>query len=77
MTYDTSAPSFTFTFSNDNKNVTISFEAETWSEALEEFTSFIGAAYGYSIKDQVALKESPFRFNSETWSGPVFNEDML
>lgn len=70
-------PSFSFAYEHGGKHVNISFEAETWTEALEEFTSFIGAAYGYSVKDQVALKESPFRFNSEAWSGPVFNEEML
>ena len=72
-----SMPSFSFSYEHDNKTVHVSFETETWTEALEEFTSFISAAFGYSIKDQVALKESPFRFNSEAWSGPVFNEEML
>jgi len=78
MTYETSSmPSFSFSYEHDNKTVHVSFETEIWTEALEEFTSFISAAYGYSIKDQVALKESPFRLNSEVWSGPIFNEDML
>ena len=75
--YDTTGPSFRFAYSNGNKHINISFEADTWPEALEEFTSLIGAAYGYSIKDQVAIKQSPYRVNSESWTGPVFNEDML
>ena len=69
--------SFTFSYSNGAKNVTVSFEAETWIEALEEFTNFINAAFGYDIKDKVALKENKYGFNSESWSGPVFNEEML
>ena len=77
MTYDTSEPSFSFAYSHGNKHVNISFEAETWPEALEEFVSLITAAYGYSIKEQVAIKESPFRVNAAVWSGPVFNEEML
>jgi len=68
---------FTFSYNNGSKNVTVSFEAKTWPEALEEFTSFIGAAFGYSIKDQVALKDNKYRYNSEIWTGPVFNEEML
>lgn len=77
MTYDTSEPSFRFAYSNGNKHINISFEADTWPEALEEFTTFIGAAYGYSIKEQVAIKEGPFRNSSEAWTGPIFNEEML
>jgi len=76
MEYDTT-PSFSFYYQHGGKTVTVSFETETWHEALEEFTSFISAAFGYSIKDQVALKESPFRLDSEAWSGPIFNEEML
>ncbi len=76
--YDTSSePSFSFAYSHGNKHVNISFEAETWPEALEEFVALINAAYGYSIKDQVAIKESPFRNSSEAWTGPIFNEEML
>ena len=77
MNETNSMPSFSFSYEHGGKQVNISFETETWTEALEEFTSFIGAAFGYSVKDQVALKESPYRFNSETWTGPVFNEEML
>ena len=72
-----SMPSFSFAYSHDNKHVNISFETETWTEALEEFTSFINAAFGYSIKDQVALKQNKYRLDSEVWTGPVFNEEML
>ena len=74
--YDTS-PSFSFSYEHGNKTVHISFETDTWTDALEEFTSFIGAAFGYSIKDQVALKTSEIRLDSEIWTGPVFNEEML
>ena len=74
--YDTS-PSFSFSYEHGGKTVHVSFETETWTEALEEFTSFISAAFGYSIKDQVALKENKYRYNSEIWTGPVFNEEML
>lgn len=73
MNETNSMPSFSFAYSHDNKHVNISFETETWTEALEEFTSFINAAFGYSIKDQVALKANKYRINSETWSGPVFD----
>lgn len=72
-----SMPSFSFAYEHGGKQVNISFETETWTEALEEFTSFINAAFGYSIKDQVALKENKYRIHSEVWSGPVFNEEML
>ena len=68
---------FNLSYDDGVKQVTISFEATTWPEALEEFTSLIGVAYGYSIKDQVAIKHSPYRVSSESWTGPVFNEEML
>lgn len=74
--YDTS-PSFSFSYEHGGKTVHVSFETETWTEALEEFTSFISAAFGYSIKEQVAIKDSPFRNSSEAWTGPIFNEEML
>ena len=72
-----SMPSFSFAYEHGGKTVHVSFETETWTEALEEFTLFINAAFGYSIKDQVALKENKYRFDSEIWTGPVFNEEML
>ena len=68
-----SMPSFSFSYEHGGKQVNISFETETWTEALEEFTSFISASFGYSIKDQVALKANKYRINSEVWSGPVFD----
>ena len=77
MNETNSTPSFSFSYEHDNKTVHVSFETDTWTEALEEFTSFIGASFGYSIKDQVALKENKYRYNSEIWTGPVFNEEML
>jgi len=52
----------------------MSFEADTWPQAVEQFTSFLGAVFGYSIKDQVALKTSKYRL-SDDWSGPVFDGD--
>lgn len=72
-----SMPSFSFSYEHGGKQVNISFETETWTEALEEFTSFINAAFGYSIKDKVAIKQNPFGYTSDVWSGPIFNEEML
>tara|TARA_R110000868_G_scaffold255653_2_gene512230 strand:+ start:481 stop:717 length:237 start_codon:yes stop_codon:yes gene_type:complete len=65
---------FTFSYDNGVKRVTVSFDALTWPEALEEFTSFISASFGYSIKDDVAIKTSNFRLTGD-WSGPVFDGD--
>lgn len=77
MNNETSQPSFSFAYEHGGKTVHVSFETETWTDALEEFTSFIGAAFGYSIKDKVGLKENPFGYTSDVWTGPVFNEEML
>lgn len=77
MNETNSMPSFSFAYEHGGKTVHVFFETETWTEALEEFTSFIGASFGYSIKDKVALKENPFGYTSDVWTGPVFNEEML
>lgn len=68
---------FTFTYTDgESRSFEMSFEADTWPQAVDQFTSFLGAVFGYDIKDQVALKTSKYRL-SDDWSGPVFNEDML
>ena len=67
---------FTFQYSSgEAKSVSVSFEADTWTEALEEFISFMGAAYGYSIRDKIAVDMSPYAVNSDSWTGPVFNPE--
>ena len=73
---------FTFNYSSASgeKAITASFEAATWPEALEEFVSFMGAAYGYDIRDSIGIKTAPWKAYvlDDTWSGPVFNpEDCL
>ena len=66
---------FTFTYTDgDSRSFEMSFEADTWPQAVEQFTSFLGAVFGYSIKDQVALKTSKYRL-SDDWSGPVFKDE--
>ena len=73
--------SFTFNYSScGDKNLQVSFEAATWPEALEEFVSCMGAAYGYDIRDSIGIKTAPWKAYvlEDTWSGPVFNpEDCL
>ncbi len=68
---------FSLSFTDDNKTISFNFSAATWPEALEEFTSLISAAYGYSIKDQVAIKKRPFLNSSNEWTGPVFDEEAF
>ena len=68
---------FSFSFTDEKRNISFNFSVETWPEALEEFVSLIGAAYGYNIKDQVAIKKSPFLNSSNEWTGPVFDEEAF
>lgn len=68
---------FSFSFSDEKRNITFNFSVETWPEALEEFTSLISAAYGYSIKDQVAIKKRKFLSGTQEWTGPVFDEEAF
>lgn len=69
--------SLSFIDEANDKSISFNFSASTWHEALEEFTSFIGSAYGYSIKDQAAIKKSPFRIDPSVWTGPIFDEEIL
>ena len=68
---------FSLSFTDENKTISFNFSATTWPEALEEFVSLINAAYGYNIKDQVAIKKSPFRVDPSAWTGPLFDEEAF
>lgn len=67
---------YSFQYSDeDSTNVSMSFSAETWHEALGKFVDFMGAVQGYSISDKVSIDMSPYALNRESWSGPVFNPE--
>lgn len=74
---------YSFEYSDgEARNISMSFTpGDTWPEVLEAFVSFMGAVYGYSLKEQVGVvTSSPYQEESlvTTWSGPVFNpEDCL
>lgn len=64
--------SFTFTYTAGGTAVSMSIEADTWPEALEAFISFMGASYGYSIREKVSLERSVSNHSGQ-WTGPIFN----
>jgi hypothetical protein len=78
MTELNSSPEFySFEYSDgDARHISTSFTpGDTWPEVLEQFVSFMGNVYGYSIRESVAIKKSPFFIHNESWSGPVFNPE--
>ncbi len=60
----------------EDRHVAVSFSpGYTWPEVLEQFVDFLSNVYGYNIREKVAIKQSPFAFYDDTWSGPVFNPE--
>ena len=71
---------YNFNYSDGEwRSIRVSFTpGDTWPDVLEQFVGFLSNVYGYDIREKVAIKQSPFAFYDDTWSGPVFNpEDSL
>jgi hypothetical protein len=71
---ETDTYSFFYTASDGSKDIEAHIHPQwdaTWTQVLQEFLDFLGGIYGYSLKDQVAVKFKPHRAQ-EDWSGPTF-----
>ena len=68
---------YNFNYSDGEwRSIRVSFTpGGTWPEVLEQFVDFLSNVYGYNIREKVAIKQSPFAFYDDTWSGPVFNPE--
>jgi hypothetical protein len=63
-------------FDGEERSIRVAFSpGDTWPEVLEQFVGFLSNVYGYDIREKVAIKQSPFFLNDDSWSGPVFNPD--
>lgn len=68
---------YSFEYSDSvDRQISMSFNpGDTWPEVLEQFVSFMSTVYGYNIREQVGIMESPFGVERGLWSGPVFNPE--
>jgi hypothetical protein len=68
--------SFFYTASDGSKDIEAHVHPQwdaTWTSVLENFLDFLGGIYGYSLRDQVAVKFKPHR-DKQDWSGPTFGD---
>lgn len=61
----------TFQFAENEKTLSMSIDNtdRTWINALQEFASFMSAAYGYDITSKIGISDSCF---NETLDNPTY-----